>query len=207
MARDFYRGFGLWVLARRWFSREDFLRILAAPKPTGIFSALARRDRPLADTSPARVVRNAPSPENPPVILALQPRQNPQEILRMQVLRTADKARYALLIPAPPRAALGGEVRGQASGFWIFGGQVFTPSKRFIRRFSTLWKNRAEKFHTMEKVSADFPHNGTTLGIFFHTVEKWGWPKKSGDQQPGRGVIHPVKKPWTEKSEARHGTR
>ena len=98
MARDFYRGFGLWVLARRWFSREDFLRILAAPKPTGIFSALARRDRPLADTSPARVVRNAPSSENLPVILAQQPRQNPQEILRMHVLRTADKARQGLTV-------------------------------------------------------------------------------------------------------------
>jgi len=74
------------------------LQILAAPKPTGIFSALARRDRPLADTSPARVVRNAPSSENLPVILAQQPRQNPQEILRMHVLRTADKARQGLTV-------------------------------------------------------------------------------------------------------------
>ncbi len=105
MARDFYRGFSSWVWVQRWFSQEDFLQILAAPKPTGIFSALARRDRPLADTSPARVVRNAPSSENLPVILAQQPRQNPQEILRMQVLRTADKARHGLFINAPPRGA------------------------------------------------------------------------------------------------------
>ena len=69
------------------------MQILAAQKPTGVFSALARRVRPLADTSPARVVRNAPSSKNPPLIFAQQPRQNPQEILRMQVLRTADKAR------------------------------------------------------------------------------------------------------------------
>jgi hypothetical protein len=37
-------------LARLKLGVEDFLRILVAPKPTGIFSALARRDRPLADT-------------------------------------------------------------------------------------------------------------------------------------------------------------
>ena len=29
-------------------------------------------------------------------------------------------------------------------------------------------------FHTMEKLCAIFPHNGTTLGPLFHTVEKWG---------------------------------
>ena len=84
---------------------ENFLWILAAPKPTDVFSALARRARPLADTSPARVVRNAPSSENPPIILAQQPRQNPQEILRMHVLRTADKARHGLYIIAPLRGA------------------------------------------------------------------------------------------------------
>jgi len=50
--------------------QEDFLQILAAQKPTGIFSALARRVRPLADTSPARVVRNAPSSKNLPLIFA-----------------------------------------------------------------------------------------------------------------------------------------
>ena len=97
-------GVGLLVSA---FDQEDFLRILAAPKPTGIFSALARRDRPLADTSPARVVRNAPSSENPPLILARQPRQNPQEILRMHVLRTADKARQGLFTITPPHDGAG----------------------------------------------------------------------------------------------------
>ena len=85
--------------------QEDFLQILAAQKPTGVFSALARRVRPLADTSPARVVRNAPSSKNPPLIFAQQPRQNPQEILRLQVLRTADKARHGLFTIAPLRGA------------------------------------------------------------------------------------------------------
>jgi chorismate mutase len=80
------RGWGGW--GGSW--EEDFLCILAAQKPTDIFSALAHCARPLVDTSPTRVVRNAPSSENLPVIFAQQPRQNPQEILRIHVLRTAD---------------------------------------------------------------------------------------------------------------------
>ena len=47
-----------------------FLRILAARKPGRVFSALAHRGRPLADTSPARVVREAPSSENPRPVFA-----------------------------------------------------------------------------------------------------------------------------------------
>ncbi|HPV47991.1 MAG TPA: hypothetical protein PLD40_10485, partial [Kiritimatiellia bacterium] len=42
------------------------------------------------------------------------------------------------------------------------------------QKSSTLWKSWARFFHTMEKVSEIFPHNGTTLREFFHTVEKWG---------------------------------
>ena len=81
---------------RRGLEREDFLRVLAARKPTGIFSAPARRGRPLASrprkgVGTARVVRNAPSSENLPVISAKQPRQNPQEILCCHVLRTANR--------------------------------------------------------------------------------------------------------------------
>ena len=56
------RGWGL--------AREDFFWFLAARKPTGIFSALPFRSRPLADTSPARVVRKAASSENLPDIFA-----------------------------------------------------------------------------------------------------------------------------------------
>ncbi len=67
------RGSGSWSEsggAWRGLGREDFFRVLAARKPTGIFSAWTLRGRPLADTSPARVVREAPPSENLPVIFA-----------------------------------------------------------------------------------------------------------------------------------------
>ena len=70
---------------------EDFFRILAAQKPTGIFSALALCGRPLAYASTARVVREAPSSENLSVIPAEQPHPNPKEIPCLHVLRTAGK--------------------------------------------------------------------------------------------------------------------
>ena len=50
--------------------RGLFLRGLAARKPGRVFSALAHRGRPLADTSPARAVREAPSSENPRPVFA-----------------------------------------------------------------------------------------------------------------------------------------
>ena len=46
------------------------MRGLAARKPGRVFSALAHRGRPLADWSPARVVRDAPSSENPRSVFA-----------------------------------------------------------------------------------------------------------------------------------------
>ena len=55
--------------------REDFFRLWPARKPSGVFSARTPRGRPLADTSPARVVREASSSENPPLISAGKPVQ------------------------------------------------------------------------------------------------------------------------------------
>ncbi|HXK80324.1 MAG TPA: hypothetical protein PLB42_09155, partial [Kiritimatiellia bacterium] len=41
-------------------------------------------------------------------------------------------------------------------------------------------------FHAMEQLCANFPHNGTTLGRFFHTVEK--------DSSRMGGIFHTVEK-------------
>ncbi|HOD99822.1 MAG TPA: hypothetical protein PLD40_08360, partial [Kiritimatiellia bacterium] len=70
-------------------------------------------------------------------------------------------------------------------------GNIFIPHQRDFPRCgkihgksSTLWKNRRQKFHTVEKSAprhpifstqwnnfeSTFPHNGTTLGHFFHTL-------------------------------------
>ena len=62
---------------------------LAARKPGRVFSALAHRGRPLADRSPARVVREAPSSENPRSVFAWEARQSLQEKPCWPVLRTA----------------------------------------------------------------------------------------------------------------------
>ena len=87
----------------------DFFGIWTAREPTGIFSALAHRGRPLASrprkgVGTARIVREVSPSENLPVISAQQPRQIPQEILCIHVLRTADgiaRADCVILWPVP----------------------------------------------------------------------------------------------------------
>jgi hypothetical protein len=77
-----------------WGGRKEeyFFRVLTAREPTRAFFVLPLRGRPLADTSPARVVRKAASSKNSRVIPAKQPRQSPKEILCLHNLRFADAA-------------------------------------------------------------------------------------------------------------------
>lgn len=99
---------------RRRKSKEgDFFWIWTAREPTGIFSALALRSRPLAYTSTARVVREASSSENLSVIPAGQPRPNPKEIPCLHVLRTAGKGGAGF------GAADGSGGKGGAWKFWL----------------------------------------------------------------------------------------
>ena len=75
-------------------------------KTKGLFFVLARRCRPLADMSPARVGFNAPSSKNSRLIFAQQPRPNGKRNPLHHVLRTAGTG----------RAFEGGALRGGGGG-------------------------------------------------------------------------------------------
>ena len=68
---------------------RGFLLHWGGAKTKGLFSVLARRCRPLADMSPARVGFNAPSSKNSRLIFAQQPRPNGKRNPLHHVLRTA----------------------------------------------------------------------------------------------------------------------
>ena len=89
-----YVGVGGWV--RRGAGRKaegeqgrGFLLHWGGAKTKGLFFNLARRSRPLADMSPARVGFNAPSSQNSRLIFAQQPRPNGKRNPLHHVLRTA----------------------------------------------------------------------------------------------------------------------
>jgi hypothetical protein len=134
-----WRGVGVSAKVAGWgwrLAREDFFWILAARKPTGIFSALPLRGRPLADTSPARVVRKAASSENLPVIFA----DSPAKIQKKSSASTSCGRRGK---PGESRECR----KLEFSTVWK---KVFhTVEKR--ADFSTQWKNFSGFFHTMEK--------------------------------------------------------
>jgi hypothetical protein len=69
--------------------KRGFLLHWGGAKTKGLFFNLARRCRPLADTSPARVGFNAPSSKNSRLIFAQQPRPNDKRNPLLHVLRTA----------------------------------------------------------------------------------------------------------------------
>ena len=60
-------------MAGRGLSREAFVWILPAQKPTAVFSALPLRGRSRTDMSPVRTGRKAASSKNPAVIFAREP--------------------------------------------------------------------------------------------------------------------------------------
>jgi hypothetical protein len=68
---------------------RGFLLYWGGAKTKGLFFNLARRCRPLADMSPARVGFNAPSSKNSRLIFAQQPRPNDKRNPLHHVLRTA----------------------------------------------------------------------------------------------------------------------
>ncbi len=76
---------------------RERLRKNEAAKPSPVFSARTLRGRPLADTSPARVVREAFSSENPVLILPGKPLVFPNPFPRLRNLRFAG-TREALTI-------------------------------------------------------------------------------------------------------------
>ncbi len=96
------------------------------------------------------------------------------------------KARRVIAIHQPrhQRAEVGGHHpwrgflrRGHQRGPQATGGGRQRDAQPNANDFPRCGKIRAAApgfFHTMEKLCAIFPHNGTTLGPLFHTVEKWG---------------------------------
>ena len=104
-------GWG-WVEAGRgWLggagaTERGFLLHWGGAKTKGLFFVLARRCRPLADMSPARVGFNAPSSKNSRLIFAQQPRPNDKRNPLHHVLRTAGTG----------RAFEGGALRGGGGG-------------------------------------------------------------------------------------------
>ena len=73
-------------------AERGFLLHWGGAKTKGLFFVLARRCRPLADRSPARVGFNAPSSKNSRLIFAQQPRPNDKRNPLHHVLRTAGTA-------------------------------------------------------------------------------------------------------------------
>ena len=102
-------------------SGRGFLLHWGGAKTKGLFFVLARRCRPLADMSPARVGFNAPSSKNSRLIFAQQPRPNGKRNPLHHVLRTAGTGRAfeggALLTSLVEQRPVGEEGRVQGSGF------------------------------------------------------------------------------------------
>ena len=112
-------------------AERGFLLHWGGAKTKGLFFVLARRCRPLADMSPARVGFNAPSSKNSRLIFAQQPRPNGKRNPLHHVLRTAGTGRAfeggALLTSLVEQRPVGEEGRVQGSGFRMgdTGGQGF----------------------------------------------------------------------------------
>ena len=90
--RDGWGDGGRWGEGDGWAVGESgrgFLLHWGGAKTKGLFFVLARRCRPLADMSPARVGFNAPSSKNSRLIFAQQPRPNDKRKPLHHVLRTA----------------------------------------------------------------------------------------------------------------------
>ena len=102
-------------------AERGFLLHWGGAKTKGLFFVLARRCRPLADMSPARVGFNAPSSKNSRLIFAQQPRPNDKRNPLHHVLRTAGTGRAfeggALLTSLVEQRPVGEEGRVQGSGF------------------------------------------------------------------------------------------
>ncbi len=155
-------GWG-WVEAGRgWLggagaTERGFLLHWGGAKTKGLFFVLARRCRPLADMSPARVGIHAPSSKNSRLIFAQQPRPNDKRNPLHHVLRTAGTLLLDIFSPLGARwgdadaAVRGGkgsefgvqgkrsEVRGRRSGGTE---QPEQPNSHLTQRARTKRKRR-----------------------------------------------------------------
>jgi hypothetical protein len=96
---------------------RGFLLHWGGAKTKGLFFVLARRCRPLADMSPARVGFNAPSSKNSRLIFAQQPRPNGKRNPLLHVLRTAGTLPMIKLGPCCNREGVAGaSVRHRRGG-------------------------------------------------------------------------------------------
>ncbi len=133
-------GWG-WVEAGRgWLggagaTERGFLLHWGGAKTKGLFFVLARRCRPLADMSPARVGFNAPSSKNSRLIFAQQPRPNGKRNPLLHVLRTAGTLPMIKLGPCCNREGVAGaSVRHRRGGKGALRGRSAKRHHRKIRR-------------------------------------------------------------------------
>ena len=111
---------------------RGFLLHWGGAKTKGLCFVLARRCRPLADRSPARVGFNAPSSKNSRLIFAQQPRPNGKRNPLHHVLRTAGTG----------RAFEGGALRGGGGGARSCGRGREGSGKEVRKQRSEVRKNR-----------------------------------------------------------------
>ena len=181
----------------RWrWEGEDFFRILTARKPTGIFFALPLRGRPLADGSPARVVRESASSKNLPVIFAgeavkTRKKSSASTSCGRRSRGWRDRGATWFTHGARPWGSWAGA--GERRGFFhamenffaVFphNGKLFSTVWKKQPDFSTQWKTFSRFFHTMEK---KFPRCGKTSSGDFAgagVMGFWGSGRRAG----GRG--------------------
>jgi hypothetical protein len=109
---------------------KDFFRISRRENQPASFPPWRVRGRPRTDSSPVRVVRNAPSPENLRVIFARKP-GNP----RKKSFASTSCGRRTVENPLPPRPADGGP---KFSMVW----KIFFHGVEKWGKFSMVWKKR-----------------------------------------------------------------
>ena len=116
---------------------RGFLLHWGGAKTKGLFFNLARRSRPLADMSPARVGFNAPSSKNSRLIFAQQPRPNGQK--KSSTPRPADGGHDAeFYIRALLATVRGWQGRARSSGRGREGSGFRVQEKPNSRRASAL---------------------------------------------------------------------